>query len=53
VRFDKARQLLTQSALSTSDIALLLGFSELSAFSRAFKRWSGMSPKHYRENITA
>lgn len=51
VRFDKARQLLEQSALSTSEIALALGFSELSAFSRAFKRWSGVSPKNFRESI--
>lgn len=51
VRFDKARQLLEQSALSTSEIAFTLGFSELSAFSRAFKRWSGVSPKHFRQNI--
>lgn len=53
VRFDKARQLLQQSALSTSEIALHLGFSELSAFSRAFKRWSGMSPKAFRDNLPA
>lgn len=53
VRFDKARQMLSQSTLSTSEIALLLGFSELSAFSRAFKRWSGMSPKHYRQSLLA
>ena len=53
VRFDKARQLLGQSTLNTSEIALMLGFSELSAFSRAFKRWSGMSPKEFRENLPA
>jgi AraC-like DNA-binding protein len=32
---------------SLSEIAFLLGFSELSAFSRAFKRWSGVSPANY------
>jgi len=53
VRFTKARQLLAQSGLSASEIALMLGFSELSAFSRAFKRWSGMSPKAFRDGIPA
>ena len=30
------------------EIAEQLGFSELSAFSRAFKRWMGSSPAEYR-----
>src|SRR5690554_1160049 len=30
------------------EIAEQLGFSELSAFSRAFKRWMGTSPAEYR-----
>jgi AraC-like DNA-binding protein len=34
--------------LSLSDIALLLGFSELSAFSRAFSRWTNVTPSEYR-----
>lgn len=31
-----------------TEIALLLGYSELSAFSRAFRNWTGMSPQRYR-----
>ena len=34
--------------LPLSEIALLLGYSELSAFSRAFSRWTGASPRSYR-----
>jgi AraC-like DNA-binding protein len=31
-----------------TELALLLGYSELSAFSRAFRNWTGMSPQRYR-----
>lgn len=31
-----------------TEIALLLDYSELSAFSRAFRNWTGMSPQRYR-----
>jgi AraC-like DNA-binding protein len=43
-----ARQYLGDRALGLSDIALLLGFSEQSAFNRAFKRWTGLPPGKYR-----
>ncbi len=36
-------------SLSLVDIAYLLGFSEQSAFQRAFKRWTGMTPGDYRQ----
>ena len=35
-------------SLSLLDVAYLLGFSEQSAFQRAFKRWTGLSPGEYR-----
>jgi AraC-like DNA-binding protein len=31
-----------------TEIAFLLGYSELSAFNRAFKRWTGSTPSAYR-----
>ncbi len=31
------------------DVAFLLGFSELSTFYRAFKRWTGVPPQQYRK----
>lgn len=31
-----------------TEVALLLGYSELSSFSRAFRNWAGMSPQRYR-----
>lgn len=33
--------------VSLPEVALLLGFSEQSAFNRAFRRWLGMSPTQY------
>lgn len=33
--------------VSVNEIAYLLGFSEPAAFSRAFKRWTGSSPRMY------
>jgi AraC-like DNA-binding protein len=50
VRFTSAKARLKNDALSLSEIAFSLGFADLSAFSRAFKRWSGITPKEYREN---
>lgn len=38
-------------ALSLSELALRLGYSEHSTFSRAFARWAGMSPQNYRAQV--
>lgn len=48
IRFELAEHYLQQRHLPLSEIALLLGYSELSAFTRAFTRWSGLSPRSYR-----
>ena len=42
---------LRQQHLPLSEIALLLGYSELSAFSRAVRRWSGESPRALRRRL--
>lgn len=34
---------------SLNDLSIRLGFSELSAFTRAFRRWTGASPAQYRD----
>jgi AraC-like DNA-binding protein len=34
---------------SLGEIAYLVGYSEVSAFNRAFKRWSGVTPSEYRK----
>ena len=35
---------------SLAEVAFLTGFSEQSSFTRAFKRWSGTTPRHYRKS---
>lgn len=40
-----AEQYLKDSTLSVSEIAYLLGFAEVSSFSRAFRRWTGHAPR--------
>jgi len=47
-RRDLAENLLTRSAYPLSEVAFLTGFSEQSAFQRAFKRWTGRTPAHFR-----
>lgn len=48
VRYERARALLDSPRLSLAEIAYLLGFSNVSAFSRAFKGWAGKAPGQYR-----
>ena len=43
-------QLLKNTTRSIAEIAFETGFSEQSAFNRAFKRWSGLSPVEFRKN---
>ena len=38
---------------SLTEIAFLLGYSELSAFNRAFKRWTGSTPLDYQRKLLA
>ncbi len=48
LRGDLARQYLSDPDLSISRIAWLLGYQEVSAFTHAFKRWTGKSPREAR-----
>jgi len=40
---------LAKNATPIIEIAFLLGFSDQSNFSRAFKLWTGKTPKQFRE----
>ena len=46
-RKEMAIQYLKNPEMTLCDIALILGFSEQSAFNHAFKRWTGKTPKQY------
>lgn len=48
VRAHRARYYLKETEMQVTEVAFLLGFSELSAFTRAGSRWLGMSPRAYR-----
>ncbi len=48
-RRDVAESLLRTSRYSLTEVAFLTGFSEQSAFNRAFKRWTGSTPTAFRE----
>ena len=45
-----SKKLLKTTSRSISEIAFETGFSEQSAFNRAFKRWTGTAPVEFRKN---
>lgn len=49
-RRDLATFYMRQQQLPISELAPLLGYSEVSAFSRAFRRWFGVSPRQWRQH---
>jgi len=48
VQKHRAKHMLIDNQLSLSEIALALGYSEQSAFNRAFKKWYGMTPRQFK-----
>ncbi|KPQ30680.1 MAG: transcriptional regulator, AraC family [Marinobacter excellens HL-55] len=53
VRLDRARELLESTGMNLSQIADALGYADAANFTRAFKRWTGFSPSHFRSKGTA
>jgi AraC family transcriptional activator of pobA len=50
-RLNDAKTLLLQSNLKVEQIAESLGYHDIAHFSKQFKRWTGMSPRQYAEQI--
>lgn len=48
VRCELAEHYIKQKNIPISEMAFLLGYSEVSALSRAFKRWFGVTPRQLR-----
>lgn len=48
VRYEIACELLENTDMTLSQVAAALQYSELSAFTRAFRRWSGQTPSGWR-----
>jgi len=50
IRFEIARQMLEDSRMDINQIAMTLDYADASAFTRAFRRWSGTTPAQWRGN---
>ena len=48
IRFEIACDLLENTSMALSQVAAVLRYSEMSAFTRAFRRWSGQTPSAWR-----
>ena len=51
IRLQLAKQYLAERRLTLVEIGLLLGYSEQSAFTRAFRQWSGTTPLQYQKQL--
>ena len=52
-RHDLALRYIEDPHRSITDITFMLGFSQQSAFTRAFRRWTGTAPSEYRNRSSA
>jgi len=51
IRYETARQLLTDTAIPMRQIAEAIGYADVSVFTRAFKRWAGTTPSQWRSSF--
>lgn len=53
VRRELAQKYLADKSMPLAEISYMLGFSDTSSFSRAFKKWTGEPPARFRSNLAA
>jgi AraC-like DNA-binding protein len=53
IRAEFAKRYLARGTLSASEVAYLIGFTEPPAFFKAFKRWTGMTPREFQHGAVA
>jgi AraC-like DNA-binding protein len=53
LREEKAIQLLLETDTKISEIGHAVGIGDSASFARSFRRWTGMSPKGYRQKYRA
>jgi AraC-like DNA-binding protein len=51
VRQSLALAYMEQARVSITEMSFLLGFADTSSFTRAFRRWTGKSPRDYRQTL--
>jgi AraC-like DNA-binding protein len=51
LKLDLSNRYLADADTSISQVAWLVGYQEVSAFSKAFKRWTGRSPREVRQGL--
>ena len=51
IRLERANRLLSECKLSLSEVSFQLGYSEQSAFSNAYKHWTGNCPTDVRGGV--
>jgi AraC-like DNA-binding protein len=53
VQWEVVEALLSDPRLKVETVALSVGFADVAAFSKSFKRWAGCPPAQYREQLAA